>query len=205
MRTFHIGGVANTVTEDNQKAIKKAGMVRITRMRYVTNDKGDTVVLNRNGEVAILDARGRELETHKIPQGSTLQVSEGDEVKAGQVVCTWNPHAIPVMSEVAGKIRFEDIVDGETMATEKEASGTIRRTIIDFKGDMHPQIVVEGEDGKPLDVYYLPERANIMVEEGQAISAGSTVAEIPREASGVSDITGAVSYTHLTLPTICSV
>ena len=190
MRTFHIGGVANTVTEDNQKAIKKAGVVRITRMRYVTNDKGDTVVLNRNGEVAILDARGRELETHKIPQGSTLQVSEGDEVKAGQVVCTWNPHAIPVMSEVAGKIRFEDIVDGETMATEKEASGTIRRTIIDFKGDMHPQIVVEGEDGKPLDVYYLPERANIMVEEGQAISAGSTVAEIPREASGVSDITG---------------
>ena len=91
---------------------------------------------------------------------------------------------------MGGRIRFEDIVEGETVQSEKDSSGTVRRTIIDFKGDMHPQIVIEDADGKPLDVYYLPERANVMVDEGQEISAGSAVAETPRESSGVSDITG---------------
>ena len=190
MRTFHIGGVAGTVTEESEKRCKKSGVVKITRMRYVTNDEGKTVVLTRNGEIAILDPRGRELEIHKVPAGAFLNVSEDQEVKEGTLLCQWNPHAIPVLSEVAGRVRFEDIVDGETMSVEKDASGTIRRTIIDFKGDMHPQIVVEDRDGRPLDVYYLPERAHIIVGEGQDISAGSTVAEVPREASGISDITG---------------
>jgi DNA-directed RNA polymerase subunit beta' len=190
MRTFHIGGVASTVTEENQKKCTRAGVVKITRMRYATNDKGDTVVLNRNGEISILDPRGRELESHKIPQGSILRVADDQEVEADIVLCEWNPFAVPVLSEVAGKIRFEDIIDGETMQIETEASGTIRKTIIDFKGDMHPQIVVEDSDGNVADVYYLPERANITVNEGDMISAGSTVAETPREASGISDITG---------------
>lgn len=190
MRTFHIGGVASTVTEENQKKCSRAGVVKITRMRYATNDKGDTVVLNRNGEISILDPRGRELESHKIPQGSILRVADDQEVESDVVLCEWNPFAVPVLSEVAGKVRFEDIIDGETMQIETEASGTIRKTIIDFKGDMHPQIVIEDSDGNVADVYYLPERANITVDEGDMISAGSTVAETPREASGISDITG---------------
>ena len=190
MRTFHIGGTANTQTEKSEESCRKAGIVKITRMRYVTNDKGDTVVLTRNGEVVILDPRGRELESHKVPAGAILHVEDGQEVKENTVLCQWNPFAIPVLSEVAGRVRYEDVVEGETMQEEKEASGTIRRTIIDFKGDMHPQIVIEDNDGKALDVYYLPERANIVVEAGEMISAGSTLAETPREASGVSDITG---------------
>jgi DNA-directed RNA polymerase subunit beta' len=190
MRTFHIGGTVNTVTEENEKRSKKPGRVKITRMRYVTNDKGDTVVLNRSGEIAILDPRGRELENHKIPQGSVLLVKDDEEVKAEQVLCRWNPHAIPVLAEVSGKVRFEDIVEGETMQLEREGSGTVRRTIIESKGDLHPQIVIEDSTGKPIDVYYLPERANIVVSEGETISAGSTLAETPREASGVTDITG---------------
>jgi DNA-directed RNA polymerase subunit beta' len=190
MRTFHIGGTANTVTEENEKRSKKPGRVKITRMRYVTNDKGDTVVLNRSGEIAILDPRGRELESHKIPQGSVLLVKDEEDIKAEQVLCRWNPHAIPVLSEVSGKVRYEDIVEGETMQLEREGSGTIRRTIIESKGDLHPQIVIEDNTGKPVDVYYLPEKANIVVNEGDVISAGSTLAETPREASGVSDITG---------------
>ncbi|MDB4370802.1 DNA-directed RNA polymerase subunit beta' [Mariniblastus sp.] len=190
MRTFHIGGVASTVTEENQKKCSRAGVVKITRMRYATNDKGDTVVLNRNGEISILDPRGRELESHKIPQGSILRVADDQEVEGDVVLCEWNPFAVPVLSEVAGKVRFEDIIDGETMQIETEASGTIRKTIIDFKGDMHPQIVIEDSEGNVADVYYLPERANITVNEGDMISAGSTVAETPREASGISDITG---------------
>ncbi len=190
MRTFHIGGVATTTTEENEKRGKRGGTIKLTRMRYVTNDQGDTVVLNRTGEIAILDPRGRELENHKVPAGAVLKVKDDQEVKPNSVLCNWNPHAIPVLAEVGGKIRFEDIVEGVTMQSEKDPSGTIRRSIIDFKGDMHPQIIVEDTDGKPLDVYYLPERAHIMVAEGEKISAGATVAETPREASGVADITG---------------
>ena len=190
MRTFHIGGVATTTTEESEKRCKLGGIIKLTRMRYVTNEQGDTVVLNRTGEIAILDPRGRELENHKVPAGAVLNVKDDQEVKPNSVLCNWNPHAIPVLAEVGGKVRFEDIAEGVTMQSEKDPSGTIRRTIIDFKGDMHPQIIIEDSDGKPLDVYYLPERAHIMVAEGETISAGGAVAEVPREASGVSDITG---------------
>lgn len=190
MRTFHIGGVASTSTEESEKKSKKEGIVKLTRMRYVTNQNGDTVVLTRNGEIAILDAKGRELENHKVPAGAVLKVSDDEQIKAGAVLCQWNPHSIPILAEVDGVARYEDIVEGETMAIEREASGTIRKTIIEHKGDLHPQIVIEDESGKPLDVYYLPERAQIICEEGAKVSAGSSIAETPREASGITDITG---------------
>jgi DNA-directed RNA polymerase subunit beta' len=189
MRTFHIGGTASMVTEDNEKRSKKGGKVKITRMRYVTNDVGNTVVLNRDGDIAILDSRGREMENHSIPQGSVLLVKDNEEVQPDQVLCRWNPHAIPILSEVSGKIRYEEIEEGKSLKVEQEASGTTRRTIVDYK-DYHPNIIVEDENGKPLDVYYLPDRANVMVDEGQVVSAGTTLAETPREASGISDITG---------------
>jgi len=190
MRTFHIGGVAGTTTEESEKKSIKGGIVKLTRMRYVTNDKGDSVVLTRNGEIAVLDSKGRELEVHKVPAGAVLCVVDEEEVKANALLCQWNPHTIPVLAEVNGKIRYEEIVDGETMAVEKDVSGTIRKSIIDHKGVMHPQIVIEDEEGKPLDVYYLPERAHIIANEGDIVSAGSAIAETPRESSGISDITG---------------
>jgi len=190
MRTFHIGGVANTSTEKNEERCNKGGFAKLIRMRSVVNGDGDTVVLNRNAEIAICDERGRELESHKIPAGATLAVTEGGKVKAKSVLCRWNPFAAPILSEVEGKVRFEDIIEGETMQMEQEASGTIRRTIIDFKGDLHPQIVIEDKEGNALDVYYLPERANITVKEGSKIKKGTAIAETPREASGISDITG---------------
>ena len=190
MRTFHIGGVAGTQMEENEKRCKKGGTVRLTRMRYVTNNEGKTVVLTRNGEIVILDPKGRELETHSVPMGATLSFADGDPVEPNSVLCQWNPHSIPILSEVGGRIRFEDVVEGETMNLIKDASGTVRREIIDHKGELHPQIVLEDSEGKPLDVYYLPERANISVAAGEEISAGTTVAETPREATGISDITG---------------
>src|SRR5690606_37236609 len=91
---------------------------------------------------------------------------------------------------VSGKVRYEDVVEGETMRMEKDLSGHVRRMIVDHKGDLHPQVVIEAEDGRPLDVYYLPERAHIEVEEGMEITAGSVLAKTPREASGITDITG---------------
>ena len=190
MRTFHIGGVAQSDIEENETKANKGGVVRFTRMRSVKNEEGKNVVLTRNGEVSLLDAKGREVEKHEVPMGAMLLVDEDQEVKAGQVLCQWDPHSIPILAEVDGKVRFEDVVEGDSMRLEKDAGGNERRIIIDHKGDLHPQIVLEDADGKPLDVYYLPERAHIEVAEGTKISAGTVVAKTPREASGIKDITG---------------
>lgn len=190
MRTFHIGGVAKIDTQQNETKCKKGGTVKLTRMRYVTNKEGESVVLTRNGEISLLDPKGRELEKFAVPAGAILAVAEDETVEPDSVLCRWNPHSIPILAEVAGRVRFEDVVEGETMSLEKDATGTVRRSIIDHKGDLHPQIVLEDAEGKPLDVYYLPERAHITVEEGTDVSAGSTLAETPREASGITDITG---------------
>jgi DNA-directed RNA polymerase subunit beta' len=190
MRTFHIGGTVNTSVEESQTKAKKDGIVKFTRMRWVPNEQGQNVVLTRNGEISLLDSKGRELEKYDVPQGAILKVEENQAVKAGQVLCEWDPHSVPILSEVSGKVRFDDIVEGETLRVEKDPSGNLRRTIMEHKGDLHPQIVIEGPDGRTLDVYYLPERAHIMVEEGKPVTAGTVLAKTPREAAGITDITG---------------
>jgi DNA-directed RNA polymerase subunit beta' len=190
MRTFHIGGSVSKQMEESDIKSKKSGEVRLTRMRAVRNTEGRNIVLTRNGEIALIDDRGREIESYAVPAGAALMVEEGDKVKEGQILCEWNPYSIPILSEVDGRVRFEDVVEGETMRTEREASGNIRMMIVDHKGDLHPQIVVEDKDGKALDVQYLPERAMIMAKEGAEISPGTVLAEMPRETGGVSDITG---------------
>ncbi len=190
MRTFHIGGSVSKQSVESDIKSKKAGEIRLTRIRFVENEAGEPIVLTRNGEVSIVDDRGREIESYPVPTGATLKVKEGAMVKDGTILCEWNPYSIPILSEVTGKVRFEDIVEGETMRVEREASGNIRMMIVDHKGDLHPQIVVEDTEGKALDVQYLPERAMIMAKEGAAIKPGTVLAEMPREAGGVSDITG---------------
>jgi DNA-directed RNA polymerase subunit beta' len=190
MRTFHIGGTVNTMLEENETKTKRGGIVKFARIRMVTNENGEDIVLARNGEISILDAKGRELEKHEIPLGATLAVKENGEVKDGGVICQWDPHMIPILSEVPGKVRFDDVVEGETLRLEKDIGGNVRHMIMDHKGELHPQIVLEDDDGKPLDVYYLPERAFIEVAEGDTVKAGMVLAKTPREASGVTDITG---------------
>ena len=190
MRTFHIGGVDTRSVEEHETKAKREGVVQFTRMRVVTNEAGEKIVLTRNGEVSILDPKGRELEKYDVPTGAQLMVDENQEVKAGMVICQWDPHSIPILAEVSGKARYQDVVDGETMRVEKDAGGTTRRLIIDHKGELHPHIVIEDTNGNTLDVYYLPEKAHIEVEEGTDVVAGSVVAKTPREASGIKDITG---------------
>ncbi|HEV3416583.1 MAG TPA: DNA-directed RNA polymerase subunit beta' [Pirellulales bacterium] len=190
MRTFHIGGVGQRSIVENESRAKKAGVVQFTRLKVVRNDAGEQVVLTRNGEILILDPKGRELEKYEVPAGAILKVEENHEVKIGQVLCQWDPHSIPILGEVGGKVRFEDVIEGETTRVEKDPSGHIRRMVMEHKGDLHPQIVLEDESGKILDFYYLPEKAYIEVNEGDTISAGTLLAKTPREVSGTQDITG---------------
>ena len=190
MRTFHIGGTASRAVDDSEIRAKKGGIVRFTRLKVVRNDEGQTIVLSRNGEICLVDEKGREIEKYEIPTGAVLAYAEDDTVDSGAVLCTWDPHSIPILAEVGGKVRYEDVIEGETVRSEKDAGGSIRRNIIDHKGDLHPQIVIEDASGKILDFYYLPEKAFIEAEEGKTISPGSVVAKTPREVSGNQDITG---------------
>ncbi len=127
-------------------------------MKVVRNDEGKNVVLTRNGEILLLDSKGRELEKYEVPAGANLFVEENQEVPAGTVLCQWDPHSIPILAEVSGKVRYEDLIEGETMRAEKDPGGHVRHLIMEHKGDLHPQIVLEDETGKILDFYYLPEK-----------------------------------------------
>jgi DNA-directed RNA polymerase subunit beta' len=190
MRTFHIGGTAARAVEESEIRAKKPGKVQFMRMKVVRNDEGQQVVLTRNGEIQLMDPKDRELEKYEVPAGANLLVEENQEVQPGTVLCQWDPHAIPILAEVSGKIRYEDVIEGETMRLEKDPSGHIRQLVMEHKGDLHPQVVIEDPSGKILDFYYLPEKANIEVPEGKQVSAGTLLAKTPREVSGTQDITG---------------
>ena len=190
MRTFHIGGVGQRAIEENESRSKRAGTVKFTRLRTVQNEQGEQIVLARTGEIAVVDPKGRELEKFEIPAGAILKVSDNEEVKPGAVLVQWDPHSIPILSEVAGKVRYEDVVEGETLRVEKDPSGHLRRMVMEHKGVYHPQVVLEDESGKILDFYYLPEKAYIEVSQGEKVAAGHVLAKTPREASGTQDITG---------------
>ena len=190
MRTFHIGGVATRGVEEKDVKSKREGKVKFVGINIVTNDEGKQIALSRNGEIQILDAKGRELEKYDVPDGAMMIVHDGQQINRGQMLCEWDPHNIPILAEVGGKVRFDDIVEGETMKVETDPSGHVRRTIIEHKGDLHPQIVIEDAEGKTLDYKYVPERASIEVDAGQIISAGTLLAKTPREVGGTQDITG---------------
>jgi len=190
MRTFHIGGTAARAVEESEIRAKKQGIAKFTRLKVVRNDEGQQVVLTRNGEISILDPKGRELEKYEIPAGANLLVEDNQEVQVGAIVCQWDPHSIPILAEVGGKVRYEDVIEGDTMRVERDPSGHLRKMIMEHKGDLHPQVVLEDPSGKILDFYYLPEKAHIEVNEGDQISPGTLLAKTPREVSGTQDITG---------------
>ena len=190
MRTFHIGGVATRAVEDKDHKAKREGKVKYVGINLVVNDAGQKIALSRNGEIQILDPKGRELEKFDIPDGAEMKVEDGAHVTRSTVLCEWDPHNIPILSEVGGKVRYEDIVEGETMKKESDASGHVRRTIIEHKGELHPQILIEDNEGRILAYNYIPEGAGIEIDEGATITAGTLLAKTPREVGGTQDITG---------------
>jgi len=190
MRTFHIGGTAARALAQNEIRSGAAGAVAFENLRSVVNPEGDTVILSRNAEISIIDEKHRELERHVVPAGAVLAVSEGEKVKKGALLVRWEPHMTPILAEEGGFVRFEDIIEGETMREEvDERAGVSRKVIIEHKGALHPQIILEDKDGKILGLYPLPEKANIEVEQGQEIAAGALLARTPRELGGTEDIT----------------
>lgn len=190
MRTFHIGGTAARGVEQREVRNKKAGFIHYINMKTVVNSQNQIISLSRNGEVAVQDKHGWELERYNVPIGSHILIEDGKEAPAESILCQWDPHSNPILAERSGKVRFEDLIEGETIRLEKDASGNVRRTVMDYHGEFHPQIVLEDEDGKTVYPIYLSEKANIRVEEGTWVSAGTILATTPREVTGTQDITG---------------
>jgi len=207
LRTFHTGGVASRAILEREQEATHAGKVQYRDVNAVPLKRDDgttiTVALKRNGEIALLDQKDRELDKFKVPYGGIILVEDNQTVKAGSVLFQWDPHRTPILAEVPGIIRFVDIIEGETVQTEemrvrtsrlksKDADVKVleRPVVIEHKGDKHPQIMIEDASGKILDVHYLPAGARIEVVEGQEVQAGQLLAHQPRATGGTQDITG---------------
>jgi len=194
MRTFHTGGIASISVLETKQEAPRDGVIKFHEMSLATvNVDGSEydVAIKRHGEICIVDEKGRELERFKVSYGSAVSVKEGQMVKRGDTLYSWDPHRVPILAEVSGIVRLVDIIEGETMRVEEERKGqTGRPVVIEHKGDKHPQVIIEDAEGKILDVHYLPAKARIEVDEGQEVNAGALLARLPRGSGGTQDITG---------------
>ena len=205
MRTFHIGGAASRAAAVDNITVKTTGSVKFTNLKSVEHANGSLVAVSRSGEVSVLDAHGRERERYKLTYGATINVKDGAEVKAGQTIANWDPHNHPIVSEVAGFVRFIDFVDGITVIEKTdELTGLASREITDPKRrgsqakDLRPLVRIVDGKGNDLTIpgtdlpaqYLLPPRSIVNLQDGAPVGVGDVVAKIPQEASKTRDITG---------------
>ncbi|WP_115045745.1 DNA-directed RNA polymerase subunit beta' [Xanthomonas arboricola] len=205
MRTFHIGGAASRAAAVDNITVKTTGSVKFNNLKSVAHASGALVAVSRSGELSVLDGHGRERERYKLPYGATITAKDGDAVKAGQAVANWDPHNHPIVSEVAGFIRFIDFVDGVTVIEKTdELTGLASREITDPKRrgahakELRPIVRIVDGKGNDLTIpntdlpaqYLLPPRSIVNLQDGAAVGVGDVVAKIPQEASKTRDITG---------------
>jgi DNA-directed RNA polymerase subunit beta' len=204
MRTFHIGGTASRRAEQTTLEARNDGILKFINLNTVTNKNGDLVVMNRNGEIAVIEipepGRERERERYPIVYGAKLKVRDREPVKSGELIAEWDPYTIPMLTEVGGTAKFGDVLEGVTMEEKvDERTGLSTRVIIDCKDlDKRPRISIKDKDGKTAKLpgsenvarYLIPVGAHIAIAEGQELSPGDVIAKIPRETTKTKDITG---------------
>ena len=203
MRTFHIGGAASRAAAASSVEVRNKGVIRFHHVKTVQHEKGHLVAVSRSGEIGVVDDFGRERERYKIPYGAMISVKEGATVGGGQVVATWDPHTHPVVTEVAGFIKFQDFVDGLTVTSQlDEVTGLSSTVVLDTKQrggkDLRATMKLVNGKGKEVTfanteipaVYTLPPGALVSLEDGARVSVGDVIARIPQESSKTRDITG---------------
>ncbi len=204
MRTFHIGGAASRAAAVSNIEIKAGGILRLENVKVLQQDTGNQIVISRSGEVVIQDDVGRERERYKLPYGAVITADDGNKVDAGQVVANWDPHTHPVITEVAGKVQFADIVEGVTVDRNvDEITGLTNMVITDPKTrgaakDMRPVVKLVDANGDELMIpgteipahYVLPPNSVINVTDGAEVKVGDVIARLPQESLKTRDITG---------------
>jgi DNA-directed RNA polymerase subunit beta' len=194
MRTFHIGGAASRVGEENVQETKNGGTIVFLRLRTVEDKKGDLVVMNRNGAIAVQDEDGNIRERYTVVYGAHLKVKEGQKVEPGAVLVEWDPYSFTILTEEEGTVDYKHIVVGTTTMEEvDEVTGLSHMVIVESPEDRQPQIQVldPATRGKKVKrAYHLPSGAHITVPDGAEVSPGDVLAKIPRETTKTTDITG---------------
>ncbi|MDG1714075.1 DNA-directed RNA polymerase subunit beta' [Lacinutrix sp.] len=197
LRTFHVGGIAGNISEENKLAVKFDGIAEIEELKTVKGEdkEGNAVdiVISRTSEIKLVDKKtGITLSTNNIPYGSTIEVKNGDKLKAGDVVCTWDPYNGVIISEFAGKVRYENIEQGVTYQVEiDEQTGFQEKVISESRNKkLIPTLIVEDSKGEAIRSYNLPVGAHIMIDDGEKVKIGKVLVKIPRKSSKAGDITG---------------
>ncbi|KFZ27791.1 DNA-directed RNA polymerase subunit beta' [Pseudidiomarina atlantica] len=205
MRTFHIGGAASRDSAANNVQVKNKGTLKLHAAKYVENSDGHLVITSRSTELTLIDEFGRERERYKVPYGAVMKKGEGDAVDAGEIVANWDPHTHPIVTEVAGRIKFVDLIDGVTMTRQTDELTGLSSVVVLETGqrtsagkDMRPMVKLVDAKGKDVNIagtdmpaqYFLPGNAIINLEDGAEVKVGDTLARIPQEGSKTRDITG---------------
>ncbi len=204
MRTFHIGGAASRVSIDSNIKIKNNGVIKLVNLKFITNVDGNLVILSRNVELKVIDELGLIKESYKLPYGSIVKKKDGEKVYLNELVAFWDPHIIPIITEVSGYVRFVDMYDGQTMEHKvDDLTGISTIVILDqmdrnLNKDFKPSIKIVDKDGNDIFIsgtkiviqYFLPSKAIVQVENNSYVHCGDVLAKISKEYGGTKDITG---------------
>jgi DNA-directed RNA polymerase subunit beta' len=190
MRTFHIGGTAFRTVEQSFVRAKNKGIIKYHNLRVTAKNK-EFIVLNRNGSISINDKQGRELERYTVPQGAFISVADGGEVAKAAAFVHWDPYTSPVLTEVAGVVKYEDLRENITVREElNPVTKLSERVVVEHKQEYQPQIIILDETKEVAGIYPIPIGAHILVKDGQKVAAGDLLAKIPRLVVKTRDITG---------------
>ena len=195
MRTFHIGGAAQLNEQSSHEAVAD-GVLEYRDLRTITDRQGRTVSLSRQGEIALVDADGREFAMHRLPYGAYVTAKDGSQVKKGDKIAEWDPFTMPVITENPGIVKYQDLVDGQTLAEQTdEATGISQKVVTEFrpgrsKVDLRPRLTLLDQESGEAGRYLLAVGAMLSVEDGAEVMGGDVLARVSREAAKTRDITG---------------
>ncbi len=191
MRTFHVGGTARFEQETKHAAAMDGTVKYLGDMKVITNRASELISMKRQSEIALMDERGREVARYQIVYGAHLHVKDGQKVKEDDMLATWDPFTFAILSEVSGTVKFQDLKEGKTLENEiDKVSGQQRMVVKDSDEKHQPRLEIRSGSNKVLKTYQMPIRANLHVEDGQAVEAGDIIAKIPRETTKTKDIVG---------------
>ncbi len=206
MRTFHIGGAASRVAADSNIRVKNDGILKLINLKSITNSSNKLIIISRNVELKIIDKFGLIKENYKLPYGSIVEKKDNSNVYSGEVIVNWDPHTMPIITEVSGYVSFVDMYEGKTILRQKdELTGLTSIVILDrvkyksnFSKEFRPSIKILDSNGNDIFIpgteiiarYFLPSKSIVQLENNSYVNAGDILARVSQEYGGTKDITG---------------